>query len=130
MMQWLLISLLTSSTPVPYSAQCLIEIAGLSGEHLDIRDAAMREAVRQKADRLLQIHQSGIAAVIRLDDAQKAYDATLPAQEAAGEVPYGFGEAAYQQYRADRRGSEEAIRSLSMRTPNCTWPQLPPPIER
>lgn len=122
-------TILLQGAAQPPSSQCLIEIAALSGDQLDIRDSVMREAANQKADRLLQIYQRGIAAVIRLDDAQKAYAATLPAQEEAGEVPPGFAEAAYQQYRADRGRSEATARSLSTRTPSCTWPQLPPPIE-
>lgn len=119
---------LTQTALQPHSAQCLIEVAALSGERLDIRDPVMRDAAGRKADRLMQLHQNFIVATAEMDQAQRAYAATLP--DLKGDSPAGFAEAAYQQYLADRRDSEATTHAMVSRAPSCAWPDIPPPVDR
>lgn len=112
----------TDDRPYQQSAQCLVEIARLSGERLDILEPWMIEAAQRKADALWENR-------VKLRDAQAQVDidsaATLAhaqTEEAAGRLPAGSVDVLRQQIARDREVVLQIERRDTFDTPSCRWP--------
>lgn len=107
-----------------WSAQCLSEIAALTGDRVDFRDAEFVYRAQSKATQLAEAFQAGTEAITRSMEATDAAIFALEQQEAAGEVPRG---AASIQADIDDATTLAGIAILSnTRVPSCGFSKPEP----
>lgn len=116
---------LTLQAPAQHSAQCLTEVAAMSGQRLDLLDARMRAAASAKVDALMAAHRSVTLAYSELREEQETYLASVPAQIAAGELPPGSEAVLQRQFEEESSNGLRAVRRSRDIAPSCDWPALP-----
>lgn len=123
------LALLASLQPSPqvHSAQCLVEVAAISGERLHMGDDQMRAAATQKTDALMAAMAEVAGSIAEFDRAYQAYAATVPAKVAAGELPPGSAEAVRERYTSDRAELTAPADNARRAAPSCQWPAISPP---
>lgn len=110
----------------PYTALCLVEIAAMSGDRLDLTDPSMRQAVTRKADALMALAAERSSAYGEFLTAQERRLAQVPASELSGDLPPGSYAVIRRQMLEDRdRMRADRLREIA---PSCDWPDLP--VER
>ena len=113
------------AAPSAYSAQCLMEVAGMTGDTFDITDDRMRQAATAKTDALMQSAKRLADGLVELDRAVDAHLREMARREATGELPAGSVEVTRRQQAAERAEMAAVGRSIRFRAPSCDWPAMP-----
>ncbi len=106
-----------------HSAQCLVQVAALTGEELDITDRAMRSAAVAKTDQLMASVAQLRADIVQLEASEEAFLETVPGLVRSGDLPPGSYAVVRESQAADRASRSAPIRALEAQTPDCDWPQ-------
>lgn len=113
----------TAQEPPRQSAQCLTEIAALTGERLDMFDTDKLARAQRKADALYGSVQRIMASRVAVDSAHRDAMVVLGRQEAEGIAPRGAVEIADRDHRRERERDLIEDRVMLTETPNCEWPE-------
>lgn len=105
------------------SAQCLVEVAALSGERLNILDARGRSAASAKAASLYQAQLRLLAARVDLIASHESALESVRADEAESTVPPGTTEVARLEFDRDLREIDDTLEAVRLRAPSCDWPR-------
>lgn len=108
--------------PPVQSAQCLVEVAALTLEDLDLTDPAMHQAAVRKADALWLKQQEMVATLENIDRARAAILWDVPSEIERGALPQGSLEVIRQRQERDRAEDLLIVEELPRRAPSCRWP--------
>ena len=108
--------------PPSQNAQCLVEIAAMTGEDLDITEIRMRNLAKAKADALWINQRDLITATINLEEARRISIGLAPAEIRAGVLPEGSVEVMQRRYEREREVEARMIAELPIKAPSCLWP--------
>lgn len=120
----LLASLLAQASPP--TAQCLMEVAALSGETFDITQDDMRQAATTKFGMLTEASNNVVRAIADFDQSADAHLAEIRRRETEGELPEGSFQVTLSRLTGERAALGRALLDAGARLPSCEWPDLPP----
>lgn len=108
--------------PPVQSAQCLVEVAALTLEDLDLTDPAMHQATVRKADALWLNQRDMVTTLENIERARAAVLAGVPGEIERGALPQGSLEVIRQRQERDRAEDVMIVNELPSRAPSCIWP--------
>lgn len=109
--------------PPVQSAQCLVEVAALTLEDLDLTNPDMHQAVVRKTDALWLNQQEMVATLENIERARAAVLSGVPGEIERGALPEGSLEVIRQRQERDRAEDMMIVNELPSQAPSCVWPR-------